>query len=65
MRIVLNGKPCDVAGARLDAVLAELGYQGAKVATAVNGDFIAKRLRGETALNEGDALEVIAPMQGG
>ncbi len=65
MRIVLNGKPCDVAGGRLDAVLEELGYQGAKVATAVNGDFVARRVRGDTALSDGDVLEVIAPMQGG
>ncbi|GAB4365841.1 MAG: hypothetical protein Kow00114_23330 [Kiloniellaceae bacterium] len=65
MRIVLNGKPCEVDSARLDAVLEQLGYQGAKVATAVNGAFVARRARGETALHEGDALEVIAPMQGG
>lgn len=65
MHIVLNGKPCEVSRGRLDAVLEELGYQGAKVATAVNGAFVARRARGETALNEGDTLEVIAPMQGG
>lgn len=65
MRIVLNGKACDVAGTRLDAVLEELGYQGAKVATAVNGDFIARNARAAMALSDGDALEVIAPMQGG
>lgn len=65
MRIVLNGKPCDVARARLDAVLEELGYQGDTVATAVNGAFVGRGVRGETALSEGDQLEVIAPMQGG
>jgi sulfur carrier protein len=65
MRIVLNGKPCEVAGARLDGVLEELGYQGAKVATAVNGGFVARGLRAETRLREGDRVEVIAPMQGG
>lgn len=65
MRIVLNGKPCDVARDRLDAVLEELGYRGDTVATAVNGAFVGRRARGETALSEGDQLEVIAPMQGG
>jgi sulfur carrier protein len=65
MQIVLNGKPREVAGRRLDGVLEELGYQGAKVATAVNGRFVARGLRGETALGEGDRVEVIAPMQGG
>ncbi|MGF1594007.1 MAG: sulfur carrier protein ThiS [Kiloniellaceae bacterium] len=65
MRIVLNGKPVEVAGARLDAVLAELGYRGAGVATAVNGAFVARTARGDVALGEGDRVEVIAPMQGG
>jgi len=65
MQIVLNGKPREVAGARLDAVLEELGYRGATVATAVNGDFVARAARGATALNDGDRIEVIAPMQGG
>ena len=65
MHIVLNGRPCEVVGARLDRVLEELGYQGAKVATAVNGAFVAKGARRTTALSDGDALEVIAPMQGG
>ena len=65
MRIVLNGKPCEVAQARLDGVLQELGYHEAKVATAVNGDFIARPARAATALKEGDQVEVIAPMQGG
>jgi sulfur carrier protein len=65
MQIVLNGKPREVVRARLDRVLEELGYQGAQVATAVNGDFIGKAARAETALKDGDRLEVIAPMQGG
>jgi len=65
MRIVLNGKPFEVTGGRLDRVLEELGYQGAKVATALNGSFVARPARGATQLNDGDALEVIAPMQGG
>jgi len=65
MRIVLNGKPRDVAGTRLDGVLDELGYQGAKVATAVNGSFVARNARARTALSDGDLVEVIAPMQGG
>jgi sulfur carrier protein len=65
MRIVLNGKAREVAAARLDALLEELGYQGAKVATAVNGGFVPRPARGETRLADGDRVEVIAPMQGG
>ena len=65
MRIVLNGKPREVRGRRLDGVLEELGYQGARVATAVNGRFVARGLRPATTLGEGDRVEVIAPMEGG
>lgn len=65
MQISLNGKPFEVRAGRLDRVLEELGFQGAKVATAVNGDFVARGARGDRELRDGDALEVIAPMQGG
>lgn len=65
MRIVLNGKAREVTQERLDALLEELGYTGAKVATAVNGDFIARNIRAATRLKSGDRVEVIAPMQGG
>jgi sulfur carrier protein len=61
----LNGKPFEVSRGRLDRVLEELGYQGAKVATAVNGNFVARGARNDREINEGDTLEVIAPMQGG
>jgi sulfur carrier protein len=65
MQIVLNGKTRDVARDRLDGVLEELGYQGAKVATAVNGNFVARQARAATRLSDGDRVEVIAPLQGG
>jgi sulfur carrier protein len=65
MRIVLNGKTRDVARDRLDVLLEELGYQGAKVATAVNGNFVARQARAATRLSDGDRVEVIAPLQGG
>lgn len=65
MEIVLNGESCDVTGDRLDSLLEELGYQGAKVATALNGTFVPKHARAQTAVHPGDRIEVIAPMQGG
>ena len=65
MNIVLNGEPRRVNAAALNEVLAEVGFAGAVVATALNGSFIAAPARAETVLSEGDRLEVIAPMQGG
>jgi thiamine biosynthesis protein ThiS len=38
---------------------------GRKIATAVNGRFVAAAARPRTELADGDRIEVVAPMQGG
>jgi sulfur carrier protein len=65
MRILVNGAWHEVRAAALAAVLGELGYGERTVSTAVNGEFVAVPARERTALNEGDRVEVLAPMQGG
>jgi sulfur carrier protein len=65
MTLLLNGEPQEVSARTLAEALAELGYAGKVVATAVNGDFVAARLREAVTLTEGDRIEVVAPMQGG
>lgn len=65
MRIELNGNPCDIGAATLAEALIELGYGGAALATALNGAFIAAIARPTTSLQDGDRVEVLAPMQGG
>jgi len=65
MKIEVNGVAHDVTSPTLADALTELGWAEARVATALNGDFVPKTARGETALKDGDRLEVLAPMQGG
>jgi len=65
MKINVNGERHEVSATALDAVLDELGYGGAKVATAVNETFVPASLRAQTDLAEGDRLEIVAPRQGG
>ncbi len=65
MRIILNGEPAEVEAATLAALLAELGYGEGPFATALNRDFVPATERSETPLADGDAIEIIAPMQGG
>jgi len=65
MRIFLNGDAHDVDPGSLAAALTALGYHSAKIATAVNGRFVAAPARPKTALADGDRVEVVAPMQGG
>ncbi len=64
-RLLVNGEPQTLAAATLAEALIALDYEGAVVATALNGDFIPKRKRAETPLKEGDAIEIVAPRQGG
>ena len=65
MRILVNDAWRETVAAELSAVLEELGYGEAVVATAVNGEFVAAAVRAGTRLAEGDRVEVLAPMQGG
>ena len=65
MRILVNGDQHDVAPGTLALALDELGYRDKKIATAVNGRFVAAARRPDTPLADGDEIEVVAPMQGG
>ena len=65
MKLSINGEPREVSATRLSDVLAELGFAQARVATAVNGDFVPAASRPATQLSEGDRVEIVAPQQGG
>ena len=65
MKITLNGAVRDLTGPTVTDTLAEIGLGTARVATALNGDFLPAAARASTTLKDGDALEVVAPMQGG
>ncbi len=65
MQITLNGETREIASLTLAAALDELGYGGARVATAVNETFVPKALRAGHELSAGDRLEVLTPRQGG
>ena len=65
MRILVNGASREIGAADLTGALEELGFGGAVVATAVNGEFVPAAQRQTARLTDGDRLEVLAPMQGG
>lgn len=65
LALVVNGTAVPAMARTLLALLGELGYQGRKVATAVNGAFVAEAKRGATPLAAGDRIEILAPRQGG
>jgi sulfur carrier protein len=65
MKIAVNGEALDASAATLAALLRELDYDPALVATAVNESFVRAKDRETCALKEGDRIEVLSPRQGG
>jgi sulfur carrier protein len=65
MKILVNNEAREIAGPSLAEALDELGYGGAVIATAVNGDFAPARSRASLMLRDGDRVELLAPMRGG
>jgi sulfur carrier protein len=65
MRLIVNGETFEAQSSNLAALLAELGYEGEWIATAVNGEVVVSRERRQTPLADGDRVEVLTPRQGG
>ena len=65
MQVLVNGEAVATKASTLDELCASLGYIDAKVATAVNGSFVSAGERSATPLRPADAVEIVAPRQGG
>ena len=65
MTLIVNGEPREIAAASLAEALQALDYGQAKVATALNGEFVPARAREATPVKNGDRIEILAPRQGG
>jgi sulfur carrier protein len=65
MRVTVNGEQKDVAATRVDALLGELEFEGSHFAIAVNYDVVPRARWAETAITEGDMVEILTPRQGG
>ena len=65
MRLVVNGESQELPAATLADALQSLDFAEAKVATALNGEFVPARAREATPLKDGDRIEIVAPRQGG
>lgn len=65
MRIDLNGAAVETAATTLSDLIAEQGFDAASVATALDGQFVARSQRDTQTLRPGVRVEVLSPMQGG
>jgi sulfur carrier protein len=65
LQILINGEPVATKALNLDELCGELGFAGAKIATAINGGFVAASKRASTELSPADEIEIVSPRQGG
>ena len=65
IEISLNGKAVATQAQTLSGLLVEQGYAGAKIATALNGEFVPATKHEDCRLQAGDQIEIVAPRQGG
>lgn len=66
MIITINGQRKNVNCAPdISSILDAEGFNGKLVAVARNGEFVPRVTYANTQLQDGDALEIVAPYQGG
>jgi sulfur carrier protein len=65
IQLVVNGEPRETLAETLADLIAAENFGDARVATAVNGAFVAVRARAGHALNAGDRIEILSARQGG
>lgn len=63
--IVVNGAATSTRARSVSELLAELGLEAARVATARNGEFVPAAARATTVIVAGDHIEVVSARQGG
>lgn len=66
MQIFVNGQAHHIEHPTiLNNLLQQLGYSGETFAVALNGDFVPRTSYLHTEINNGDTLDVVAPVVGG
>jgi sulfur carrier protein len=63
--LMVNGRKTVSEANTLAALIAERGLGEAKVATALNGQFVPEARRATTTLSSGDRVEIVSARQGG
>jgi sulfur carrier protein len=66
MKLTVNGKPMTLpAGASVDALIKHLGLVGKRLAIELNENIVPRSQHADTALTEGDQIEVVRAIGGG
>ena len=65
MNLTINGEAKETAASTLDALVAELGIKGDRVAVELNRDIVPRANWANTPLHDGDKLEIVHFVGGG
>ena len=65
MVLIVNGERRETEARRIAALLAEMDFTGTQLAIAVNRGVVPRARWADVELNDGDAVEIISPRQGG
>jgi sulfur carrier protein len=67
MRVTVNGSPREIATASptVADLLRAAGLEGKRIAVERNGEIVPKSRYGDTALADGDRLEIVGAVGGG
>ena len=66
IEVSVNSQPRQIEHQRdLAQLLTEWGYDAAKVAVAINEDFVPRSHYADTHLKAADRVDVVSPVQGG
>jgi sulfur carrier protein len=66
MKLTVNGKPMTLpVGASVGALIEHLGLVGKRLAIELNENIVPRSQHADTALTEGDQIEVVRAIGGG
>jgi len=65
IEILLNGVKEKIVPCTLKEMLEKLSYEDEAFAVAINGTFVPLKSYHDRQINEGDEIEILAPMVGG
>jgi len=66
MKLTVNGEPMALpAGATVGVLIEHLGLAGKRLAIELNEDIVPRSQHADTALAEGDQIEVVRAIGGG
>ncbi len=65
IEIIVNGKKESIKACNIQELIELLGYHDNSFAVAVNGTFVSLKSYHDTTVENGDEIEILAPMVGG